>query len=80
MLVLLALAESSLTDLVEVRPKIDHNNFLYLLIQNLRLKYDDDYISTLVELPCCINYDLGKTIQFLLAPKLLVMVIQNFPH
>ena len=37
MLVLLALAESSLTDLVEVRPKIDHNNFLYLLIQYLRL-------------------------------------------
>ena len=36
MLVLLALAESSLTDLVEVRPKIDHNNFLYLLIQYLR--------------------------------------------
>ena len=47
MLVLLALAESSLTDLVEVRPKIDHNNFLYLLIQYLRLKdYDDGNIST----------------------------------
>ena len=30
MLVLLALAESSLTDLVEVRPKIDHNNFLFI--------------------------------------------------
>ena len=37
MLVLLALAESSLTDLVEVRPKIDNNNFLYLLIEYLRL-------------------------------------------
>ena len=37
MLVLLALAESSLTDLVEVRPKIDHNNFLHLLIEYLRL-------------------------------------------
>ena len=37
MLVLLAHAESSLTDLVEVRPKIDHNNFLYLLIEYLRL-------------------------------------------
>ena len=30
MLVLLAHAESSLTDLVEVRPKIDHNNFLFI--------------------------------------------------
>ena len=30
MLVLLALAESSLTDLVEVRPKIDHNIFLFI--------------------------------------------------
>ena len=39
MLVLLAHAESSLTDLVEVRPKIDQNNFLYLLIQYLRSKY-----------------------------------------
>ena len=81
MLVLLAHAESSLTDLVEVRPKIDHNNFLYLLIQYLRLiDYDDGNILSEVELPCCISYDLGKTIQFLLAPKLLVMVIQNFLH
>ena len=47
MLVLLALAESSLTDLVEVRPKIDHNNFLYSLIQYLSLKdYDDVNISS----------------------------------
>ena len=30
MLVLLAHAESSLTDLVEVRPKIDHNIFLFI--------------------------------------------------
>ena len=30
MLVLLAHAESSLTDLVEVRPKIDHKNFLFI--------------------------------------------------
>ena len=30
MLVLLAHAESSLTDLVEVRPKIDRNNFLFI--------------------------------------------------
>ena len=81
MLVLLAHAESSLTDLVEVRPKIDRNNFLFIdSIFNLNNTYDDGNILSSVKLPCCINYDLGKTIQFLLDPKLLVMVIQNFLH
>ena len=79
MLVLLALAKSSLTGLVTVRPKIDHNNFVFI-DSILKVNYDDGNILSYVELPCCINYDLGMTIQFLLAPKLLVMVIQNFLH
>ena len=80
MLVSLAHVESSLTDLIEVTPKIDHNNFLFIIsifkanIMIMVMFYPK------FELPCCINYDLGKTIQFLLAPKLLVMVIQNFLH
>ena len=31
MLVSLAHVESSLTDLIEVTPKIDHNNFLFII-------------------------------------------------
>ena len=47
MLVSLVHVESSLTDLIEVTPKIDHNNFLYLLIQYLRFNiYDDGNISS----------------------------------
>ena len=45
MLVLLALAESSLTDLVEVRPKIDHNNFLFI-DSIFKINYDDGDISS----------------------------------
>ena len=45
MLVLLAHAESSLTDLVEVRPKIDRNSFLFIdFIFKVNRLYDDGNI------------------------------------